>query len=289
MDTIQTISKNFFSNIQKELNQKSYPAIKEVFGGDINKTFKLDFNGNIFFIKVNKKDNLIVFQDEFLALEKISNTNTIKTPKPYLYGVYESLSYLIMQYLDLSNANAIANKDLGIKLAKMHNIKYDFFGYFDSKMDNNKEKNWNTFFAKNRLEDKIKTAKTKNASTSLINKTYKLIENIDKFLTHNPTPSLLHGDLWGGNFSSIKNEAVIYDPSSYYGDREVDLAMSELFGGFSNEFYKFYNETNKIEDGYELRKIIYNIDPVINHFNLFGGHYSNQAENMLDKILNNLH
>ena len=282
------MDKDFFSHIQKELNQTKYPLIKEVFGGDINKTFKLDFNENTFFIKVNKKDNLIVFKDEFLALEKISNTKTIKAPKPYSYGTHKDLSYLIMEYLDLSNANAISNKDLGIKLANMHKIKYDFFGYFDSKMNNNNEQNWNTFFAKSRIENKIEKAKLKNASTSLIDKTHILIENIDKLLTHNPQPSLLHGDLWGGNFSAIKNEAVIYDPASYYGDREVDLAMSELFGGFSNEFYQSYNEVYELEDGYELRKTIYNLDPVINHFNLFGGHYANQVENMLDNILSNL-
>ena len=280
------MNKSFFSYIQQKLNQTSYPLVTEVFGGDINKTFKISFEQSQFFIKVNQKNNLIVFKDEFMALEKIINTKTIKAPKPYLYGTYQDLSYLIMEYLDLSNANNKANENLGIKLAKMHNIKCNFFGYFDSKMENtNTDKSWAKFFAEDRLETKIKKAKSKNANKSLINKTYLLIENIDKFINHDPSPSLLHGDLWGGNFSSINNEAIIYDPSSYYGDREVDLAMSELFGGFSSEFYKSYDETYKIKDGYNLRKIIYNLDPILNHFNLFADNYANQAENMLDKIL----
>jgi len=278
------MNKNLINDISNKLKKNTSPKISEVFGGDINKSYKISYEDIVYFVKINSKQNLNVFEDEFEALEKIQKTNTIKVPIPYICGFFEDESYLIMEYLELSKSSNEVDKLLGRNLANLHKIKYDFFGYFNSSNSNNKSK-WNTFFAKDRLSVKIEIAKKKNINPSLVDKIYFLIENINKYLSHNPNPSLIHGDLWGGNFACHNNEPVIYDPSSYYGDREMDLAMSELFGGFSESFYKEYNEVFPISDGYTMRKVIYNLDPVLNHFNLFGGNYERQAEYMIDKIL----
>ena len=106
------------------------------------------------------------------------------------------------------------------------------------------------------------------------------------FSSHLPVASLLHGDLWGGNYAvTSTGEPVIFDPAVYYGDREADIAMTELFGGFSQDFYAAYNAAWPLDDGYQVRKTLYNLYHVLNHFNLFGGGYGAQAEGMMDRLL----
>jgi fructosamine-3-kinase len=277
------MNKYLIQHIQEKLHINFSPKITKIFGGDMNYTFKYEFPENIFFIKINIKENINIFYNEYIALNKIANTNTIRVPRPILYGSFESYSYLIMEYIDLTKKTKNANISMGMSLAYMHKLKMPYFGYY---YENNNQiyDNFNQLFI-DRLIKKINIAKKKDAPRDMVNKTYKLIDNIDKYLNHHPSSSLLHGDLWSGNFSAINDEAIIYDPASYYGDREIDIAMSELFGGFSIEFYDNYNKILPLEDGYKKRKTIYNLDPIINHFNLFGGGYDTQAINMLDNIL----
>jgi fructosamine-3-kinase len=103
---------------------------------------------------------------------------------------------------------------------------------------------------------------------------------------HQPHPSLVHGDLWSGNAAiTVDGEPVILDPATYWGDREVDLAMTELFGGFPAAFYRGYNDVFPLDAGYQKRKTLYNLYHILNHFNLFGGGYASQANRMLQEIL----
>ena len=115
----------------------------------------------------------------------------------------------------------------------------------------------------------------------------KLLKNLERFfIGYEPKASLLHGDLWSGNYGYLNNgEPVIFDPAVYYGDRETDIAMTELFGGFPAEFYTAYNEAWPLDKGYQQRKNLYNLYHILNHFNLFGGGYAMQAENMMDQLL----
>jgi fructosamine-3-kinase len=111
----------------------------------------------------------------------------------------------------------------------------------------------------------------------------------DLFADYQPMPSLLHGDLWSGNYAVTQaGEPIIFDPAVYYGDREADLAMTELFGGFSQRFYAAYNETWPLDSGYQLRKTFYNLYHILNHFNMFGGGYARQAERMIEQLLSDL-
>jgi fructosamine-3-kinase len=102
---------------------------------------------------------------------------------------------------------------------------------------------------------------------------------------HKPQPSLLHGDLWGGNAGFTAEGPVLFDPAVYYGDREADLAMTELFGGFPQEFYSSYNKIWPLDDGYERRKHLYNLYHLLNHLNLFGSSYLAQVESTLRLLL----
>ena len=117
----------------------------------------------------------------------------------------------------------------------------------------------------------------------------RLMADLESFFhAYRPAPSLLHGDLWGGNVGAMGPQPVIFDPAVYYGDREADLAITELFGGFSDRFYQAYRETWPLDAGYKVRKTLYSLYHVLNHFNLFGGGYGSQAERMLDSLLGEL-
>ena len=115
-----------------------------------------------------------------------------------------------------------------------------------------------------------------------------MAELAEFFRGYRPSPSLLHGDLWGGNVGAAQGQPVIFDPAVYFGDREADLAMTELFGGFSSRFYQAYRDTWPLDHGYPTRKTLYNLYHVLNHFNLFGGGYGSQAEHMIDSLLSKL-
>jgi len=106
---------------------------------------------------------------------------------------------------------------------------------------------------------------------------------------YRPVASLLHGDLWSGNYAyTHEGEPVIFDPAVYYGDREADIAMTELFGGFGREFYTAYREVYPLDEGYAVRKTLYNLYHILNHLNLFGGGYLTQAQGMVDRLLSEL-
>lgn len=128
-------------------------------------------------------------------------------------------------------------------------------------------------------------------SSRLIHKGERLLENLDKVLDgHQPAASLLHGDLWAGNKAFItSSQPVIFDPATYYGDRETDIAMTELFGGFEADFYAAYQAHSPLPNGYELRRELYNLYHMLNHLNLFGGAYLSRCENMIDRLMAEIH
>ncbi|HBK66181.1 MAG TPA: hypothetical protein DD000_22500, partial [Cyanobacteria bacterium UBA11166] len=143
--------------------------------------------------------------------------------------------------------------------------------------------NWVEFFIKHRLEYQFQLARGRGGDFPEQNK---LLAVVPELLNHQPKASLVHGDLWGGNAAITKlGEPVILDPATYVGDREVDIAMTELFGGFSGAFYRGYNEVLALDKGYQERKTLYNLYHILNHFNLFGGGYESQANRMIREIL----
>jgi fructosamine-3-kinase len=148
---------------------------------------------------------------------------------------------------------------------------------------NNWTSDWVEFFAEYRIGYQFQLAQRRGGHFP---QQEQLIAAIPKLLNHQPQPSLVHGDLWGGNAAvTTSGEPVILDPATYIGDREVDLAMTELFGGFPAAFYRGYNEAWLLDDGYKQRKTLYNLYHILNHFNLFGGGYASQANRMIEQIL----
>lgn len=274
----------------------------EVGGGDINQAYRLD--GSLegieicFFVKINQKTRLNMFEAEAAGLQEIENAQAIRVPRVICSGVDSTQSYLVLESLSLSGAGEGSATQLGQQLAALHKNTSSSFGWFRdntigaTKQINTEQVNadtdsWITFWREKRLGFQIELAKKNGVSHSFLEKAEELLNNLEKlFVAYEPKASLLHGDLWSGNYGFLDNvEPVIFDPAVYYGDRETDIAMTELFGGFSPEFYRAYNEVWSLDDGYQQRKTLYNLYHILNHFNLFGGGYALQAERMVEQLL----
>lgn len=269
-------------------------------GGSINQAMRIEgvINGEAkqFFIKFNQKDALPMFQAEADGLRELQNTAAISTPDVICLGE-AGQSYLVLQYLDLGPGNTDSATLLGKQLAMLHksSLNGTTFGWGQDNtigltpQINRTADNWIDFWREHRLGFQLELAKNNGASHGLLAKGEKLQNRLEAlFQDYAPEASLLHGDLWSGNFGYLQNgEPVLFDPAVYYGDREADLAMTELFGGFPREFYAAYNDAWPLHTGYAVRKYLYNLYHILNHFNLFAGGYDSQAERMMDQLLNN--
>ncbi|MEE9327183.1 MAG: fructosamine kinase family protein [Cocleimonas sp.] len=280
-------------HISKALNNSiQFQSSHSVSGGCINQCLEItDSNQNKWFIKTNTHSSLEMFIAEAEGLKEILNSKSIRTPKVICHGTSNEISYLVLEYIKLQSQRKLAKT--GKQLADMHKYHAKTYGW---KRDNtigstpqlnNRNNNWVSFWKNERLLFQLELAKNNGYSNKAYENCLKLIENLALFFAHyNPKPSLLHGDLWGGNCASDeKGNPVLYDPAVYYGDRETDIAMTELFGGFSAEFYASYNEHYPLDSGYKIRKKLYNLYHILNHFNIFGGGYASQAENMTLQLL----
>ncbi|MDG6778644.1 fructosamine kinase family protein [Thiomicrorhabdus sp. zzn3] len=267
-------------------------------GGDIHQAFQLHTAAGNFFLKVNRADSLPLFETEAHNLQAIADSQTILCPKPIGFGLHHGQAWLLMEHLQLSSKGDDFQR--GRDLALMHHqINRDPqqqtqpFGWFeDNYIGHTLQKNrwhsdWIGFYGEERLRPQLELAQLRGASRALFDRGQQLIEALPFwFEDYQPEASLLHGDLWGGNSAfTADGDAVIFDPACYYGDRETDLAMTELFGGFSNDFYRGYNEVFPLDRGYVSRKPLYNLYHILNHFNLFGGHYAQQAAQIIDRLL----
>lgn len=266
---------------------------KPISGGDINSAFLLEGKNARYFVKFNRAELVEMFAAEFAALTEISQTKTVKVPTPITYGQTANESFLVLEFIELKRANSQSDRQLGEQLALLHLQKQPFFGWHidntigSTPQPNSRSENWLTFWREQRLGFQIKLATQKGYCSQLQNLGEKLCDRLDDFFTdYTPQPSLLHGDLWGGNTAvTLENQPIIFDPASYYGDREADLAMTELFGGFGRDFYAAYNDIWQLDAGYKTRKTLYNLYHILNHVNLFGGGYASQAKNMMQQLL----
>ena len=184
-------------------------------------------------------------------------------------------------------------EQLGRGLAFMHRFHAAHFGWHrDNTIGatpqiNTPAADWIGFWRKQRLGFQLALARENGYRGRLLAQGERLLGQLPVFFSgHEPRPSLLHGDLWSGNAAFMRDGTpVMFDPAVYYGDREADIAMTELFGGFSADFYRAYDEAYPREPGYATRKQLYNLYHVLNHLNLFGGGYHAQAERMIEQLL----
>jgi len=273
-----------------------FASASSIAGGDINDAYHLKTQLNnqdvSFFVKSNHSSQLSMFEAEAASLKLFNQVKELATPKPICLGIDRNNAFLVMTYLALTSRGE--QYQLGQAIAQMHRIKADHYGWeinntigatpqFNQSMDN-----WLDFWIEQRYQPQLKLLKEKGRlSHSLKSKMEKLMNHLDQyFINHQPSASLLHGDLWGGNFAfDASGKPAIYDPALYFGDRETDIAMTELFGGFNRDFYRGYQETYPLADSYKIRKPVYNLYHILNHANLFGGSYIMQAEQMAEQLI----
>ncbi len=271
----------------------STSARRAVSGGSINATEILEGNGRKFFVKLNTAARLDMFEAETQGLVEIANSKSVRVPHPVCCGAYDNQAYLALEYLDIGPGGKKSDQRLGQQLAAMHRTTRAHFGWHrantigSTPQHNRDEAGWPTFYREQRLQFQLELAAENGHGGTWLRRGEHLLEKIPAFFAgYQPLPSLLHGDLWGGNHAALNDGTpVIFDPAVYYGDREADLAMTELFGGFGEDFYAAYRAAWPLDSGYRVRRDLYNLYHVLNHLNLFGGGYRAQAEQMIDSLL----
>ncbi len=197
----------------------------------------------------------------------------------------------MLEHLGLSSRGDA--KLLGAQLATLHRCSAKQFGFAQDNFigttvqPNTWTDDWITFWREQRLGFQLQLAAQNGYGGELQKSGMLLLDALPAFFAdYTPQPSLLHGDLWGGNHAYLADGTpAIFDSATYYGDRECDLAMTELFGGYPADFYVAYRTAWPLDKGYEIRRDLYNLYQILNHANLFGGGYVRQAEQMIRKLL----
>ncbi|MCX7098625.1 MAG: fructosamine kinase family protein [Methylococcales bacterium] len=271
-------------------------AAQPLSGGDINDAYRLQGKGKTYFIKLNRADQLAMFTAEMDGLLAIANTHTLRVPTPMTCGQTSKHSFLVLEYLEFGSANKASERLLGQQLALMHQQPQPYFGWHRDNtigitpQPNKPNTDWLAFWRDQRLANQLQLAAHKGYGGKLQTYGERLCSDMDGlFIGYKPQASLLHGDLWAGNAAVDKQGCpLVFDPACYNGDREADLAMTELFGGYGADFYAAYQAVWPVDQGYGLRKDFYNVYHLLNHLNLFGGGYARQAENKLGQLIASL-
>jgi fructosamine-3-kinase len=264
-----------------------------VHGGCINESYRWESADGALFVKVAPAARLDMLEAEAAGLGELAQANAVRVPAVRAAGVAGERAFLALEWLELGAATAVSETRLGEQLAWQHRVSARQFGWHrDNTIGSTPQPNgwaddWVTFFRERRLRFQLDLARRNGHEGALSRRGEQLLELMGAFFaSHRPVPSLLHGDLWGGNWSAdASGDPVVFDPAVYYGDREADLAMTRLFGGFGNAFYTAYHATWPLDQAAGTRRTLYNLYHVLNHLNLFGGGYGEQARSMIDRLL----
>jgi fructosamine-3-kinase len=232
-----------------------------------------------------------MFEAEADGLRELQAANAIRVPGVLDCGIRDGEAFLALERFTFERAGAAVESMLGERLASLHRHTEKRFGWFrDNTIGLTPQVNswcddWLEFFRQHRLEFQLNLARSKGYGADLDGPGARLSEKLpDLFADYEPVASLLHGDLWGGNWGCVEGEPVIYDPAVYYGDRESDIAMTTLFGGFGRPFYEAYEKAWPMAPGHEQRLKLYRLYHVLNHLNLFGRSYLGQAQSLLGEL-----
>ncbi|MCK0178219.1 fructosamine kinase family protein [Flavobacteriaceae bacterium S0862] len=283
-------NKDFISHLTSRLESKilSYKSISR---GDISSAYHIKTQNKDYFLKINSnKYASSMFIAEREGLDTIAKANAIATPKVYFIGSFKNYSYIIMEYLEATTPTPNAIEKFGKQLAQLHQTKTEEFGFGHNNFIgslhqlNSYHNDWHSFYINKRLLPQINLAISKGfLSENEVPNIIKMQSALD-YLFKNVTPSLLHGDLWNGNFLITTNDVpYLIDPASYYGHSEVDIAMSKLFGGFSSGFYNAYHNIIPQDEDTNTRVEIYQLYYLLVHLNLFGRSYYSSVKSILSK------
>lgn len=262
-------------------------------GGSISRSFRVTAGDRTLFVKVNGPDAGPMFAAEAEGLALLREPGVIRVPEPVCHGVDGGGAFLVLEHIDFGRPAADGEQRMGEGLARIHAVTRPEHGWDrdntigSTPQPNAPDADWARFFARQRLGFQLDLVEADGGHAGLVKTGRELQSRVGQLLAgHTPPASLLHGDLWGGNASfDLDGRPVIYDPAVYFGDRETDLAMTELFGGFSREFRAAYETAWPLEAGYGVRRELYQLYHVLNHLNLFGGMYAGSARRLIDGLL----
>jgi protein-ribulosamine 3-kinase len=256
-------------------------------GGCINNALKLNTNQGPFFMKWNDKGPADLFTREAESLLELKKAAEDQIVVPEVFATKEvsgEPGFLVQEFISAKNADFLDVEKLGRGLALIHKYSAENFGFFNNNYCgattqlNSWNENWVDFFRENRLQFLLNLIQNKNLLSVSELKTFdKLLDQISILLLHSSKPALIHGDLWGGNYMITENGPALIDPASYYADREMEMGIMTLFGGFSDRFYAAYNEINPLDSDWKDRNRLYQLYHILNHYYLFGGSYKMQA------------
>jgi fructosamine-3-kinase len=262
-------------------------------GGSINECVQWPASDGPLFVKLAAADRLEMFEAEAEGLYELQRAGRVRVPQVLGLGAAGDRAFLALEWIDFGQSTPRTEAMLGEQLAALHRVTAAHFGWHrDNTIGATPQRNdwtadWPDFFARHRLGYQLDLAERHGHGGRWLERGRALCERVDAFFDgHRLQPSLLHGDLWGGNWATDAGGApVLFDPAVYYGDREADLAMTHLFGGFGRPFYDAYEGEWPLDPGAGTRRDLYNLYHVLNHFNLFGGGYRAQAAAMIERLL----
>jgi protein-ribulosamine 3-kinase len=268
---------------------------RPVAGGDIAAAWRLESSSGPLFLKRMPAESGDVLEVEAEGLAAIAATGAVRTPQVIARGFDGDTAWLALEWLEMQRLDRETEARLGQALAAMHRSTADQFGWHrDNRIGRTLQPNawsddWVGFFREHRLGFQLGLARDNGFRGRLQADGERLCHRLSAlFEDYTPVASLLHGDLWAGNAARVSNDPVIFDPAVYYGDRESDIAMTRLFGGYGAAFYAAYDAAWPLDPGYGRREPLYQLYHVLNHANLFGGGYATQAERLIGNILSGL-
>lgn len=280
------MSQTTFSLAQHLIAQGKIPnaskiyAVSPVSGGDINEAHRLETDAGYFFLKTNSISNQRLFSAEATSLETLNDAGVFQIPQVLDSGTFESQAYLLLEWIEGGTPNVESWELFGEKLSLLHSQKAETFGFHEDNFvgslpqANTQHNSWPEFFVLQRLEPLVRHAFDLERLTSAHVKTFELLYGRLDDIFPSCQPSLIHGDLWSGNFIfDSKAQPCLIDPAVYYGHPEIELAFTRMFGGFHESFYKTYHSHSALEPGFESRIPIYNLYPTLVHLILFGHSY----------------
>ena len=262
-----------------------------VSGGDISSAWRLATENGDLFIKTGPASSAEMFGAEAEGLTELASTDAIRVPNVVASGQTELSAYLGLEWMSFERADAATERLFGEQLATLHHTTQNRYGWHRNNtigltpQENTWRDNWLDFFREQRLGFQLRLAAENGYSGELQQRGRQLLKRLPVYFdVAEPAASLLHGDLWGGNWGCSGGQPVIFDPAVYYGDREMDIAMTKLFGGFGEDFYAAYELSWPLQDGHQERQHLYQLYHVLNHLNLFGSAYLGHAVRLLEKL-----
>ena len=263
-----------------------------VSGGDISAAWRLATAEGHLFIKTGPLSTAEMFAAEADGLSELSRSGAVYVPEVIAEGECEAMVFLALEWLPLEAVDAQVERCFGEQLAELHRTTAERFGWHrDNTIGLTAQHNawtddWVDFYREHRLSFQLRLAADNGFRGELQDRGSRLLKRLPIYFENTaPVASLLHGDLWGGNWGCTAGRPVIFDPAVYYGDRETDIAMTRLFGGFGAAFYEAYEACWPLPDGHRERQHLYQLYHVLNHLNLFGSGYLGRAVSLMDKLL----